>query len=215
MKKIVSKHDHDFENNLFYPNLSHQHQEVRQQQNIFLLQIQLLWNPHFRAPVCFAIFHCSQLHSAFFRNEMFHSNGSSQISDSLTGNTFSSPGLSTVARKMCPDADCADIVCNFPLLYVQRYAPVHGPQRVRIHPLGRRNVLAARQIAAVRVFGFWKNSFSGSMTSIFPRFIQLTVSQRRYTSSRLCDTKMTGFPGLLQMFVHLLLQLPFQIGIER
>ena len=46
---------------------------------------------------------------------------------------------------MCPDADCADIVCNFPLLYVQRYAPVHGPQRVLIHPLGRRNVLAARQ----------------------------------------------------------------------
>ena len=51
------------------------------------------------------------------------------------------------------------------------------------------------KIAAVRVFGFWKNSFSGSMTSIFPRFIQLTVSQRRYTSSRLCDTKMTGFPA--------------------
>lgn len=52
-KRLFSKHDHDFENNLFLSKSVTPASGIRQQQNIFLLQIQLLWNPHFRAPVCF------------------------------------------------------------------------------------------------------------------------------------------------------------------
>jgi len=83
----------------FYPNLSHQHQESVSSRISSSFRYSSFGIPISGLQSVFAIFHCSQLHSAFFRNEMFHSNGSSQISDSLTGNTFSSPGLSTVARK--------------------------------------------------------------------------------------------------------------------
>ena len=112
---------------------------------IFFYQIQLLWNPHFRAPVCFcdiplqpAAFGILPERNVPFKRIFPDFRFVDRKYIFLTRPFY-------CGQKMCPDADCADIVCNFPLLYVQRYAPVHGPQRVRIHPLGRRNVLAARQ----------------------------------------------------------------------
>ena len=120
----------------FYPNLSHQHQESVSSRISSSFSYSSFGIPISGLQSVFAIFHCSQLHSAFFRNEMFHSNGSSQISDSLTGNTFSSPGLSTVARK-CARMPTAQISSAISRSFTCSVTPQS--------PLGRRNVLAARQ----------------------------------------------------------------------
>lgn len=156
MKKIVFETRSRFRKQSFLSKSVTPASGIRQQQNIFLLQIQLLWNPHFRAPVCFAIFHCSQLHSAFFRNEMFHSNGSSQISDSLTGNTFSSPGLSTVARK-CARMPTARISSAISRSFTCSVTPQSTARSVCASTRSAAEMfLQPDKIAAVRVFGFWK-----------------------------------------------------------